>query len=401
MSNSTSNCKRFQWTGTSVLLFFGFLLSVGCKKSFQNTGVPNQELRLASNSGTSKLISGLPASNFTQVNLVANKNFYNASRTDPNLNTPWGLDFSGQGRMWIPVGGRRLVLSYDMEGNNVGLPVGTNELNTALVINPSERDFKLSNGAPASYIFASWRGVIGGWNPRAGDNTLPVKNSGSNTPYTGITIAKNRGSNFLYVVNYFGRKIDVFDNHFNPVRMSFSDPTIPAEFTPYNIKYMGGVLFVTYSELRLDGDERPSRFRDGFVNIFTTDGRLIKRFASGGTLYDPYGMAIATPDFFGINDKEGHNDEAAWDDNYDWNFDKEHKLDRVVILIANVRFCFINAFNGNGNYLGQLQRNGAPILIDGLKTISFPRSGKERNRLYFTSGPDEGKNGLIGYIIKN
>jgi hypothetical protein len=43
-------------------------------------------------------------------------------------------------------------------------------------------------------------------------------------------------------------KIDVFDKHFKPVTgMAFKDPNLPMGYAPFNIRNIGGMLFVTYA----------------------------------------------------------------------------------------------------------------------------------------------------------
>jgi len=69
--------------------------------------------------------------------------------------------------------------------------------------------------------------------------------------YKGCTIAADGGSNFLYAANFKGGTIDVFDKSFNPVPgRSFSDPSIPPGFGPFNIANIGGKLYVTYAKLK-------------------------------------------------------------------------------------------------------------------------------------------------------
>ena len=51
------------------------------------------------------------------------------------------------------------------------------------------------------------------------------------------------------VANHPG-SIDVFDSNFNPITPSggFTDPSLPANFEPYNITNLNGDLFVAYAQ---------------------------------------------------------------------------------------------------------------------------------------------------------
>jgi hypothetical protein len=57
----------------------------------------------------------------------------------------------------------------------------------------------------------------------------------------------------------------------------------------------------------------------------------------------------------------------------------------------------------NGEFLGQLRAHGKTISIDGLWALSFApttATAVDPDRLYFTAGPDDEKEGLFGYLIK-
>jgi hypothetical protein len=56
-------------------------------------------------------------------------------------------------------------------------------------------------------------------------------------------------------------------------------------FLPFNVSNIGGDLYVKYSG--------PT----GIVNVFDTDSHFVKRFATGGTLFNPWGIAVAPADF--------------------------------------------------------------------------------------------------------
>jgi uncharacterized protein (TIGR03118 family) len=112
---------------------------------------------------------------------------------------------------------------------------------------------------------------------------------------------------------------------------------------------------------------------NGFVDVFDTDGNLVRRFAARGVLDSPWGVARA-PFTFG---------QFAGD-----------------ILIGNLEDGRINVFDNHGIFLGPLRiANGKPLVIPGLWAIT-PGGGVKSTpeNLYFTSGPQNQTNGLFGFI---
>jgi hypothetical protein len=79
------------------------------------------------------------------------------------------------------------------------------------------------------------------------------------------------------------------------------------------------------------------------------------------------------------------------------------KPDQPVILIGNFGDGKINVYSTEGEWLGQLQSRHSPIVIEGLWALSFaPATAMsiDPNRLYFTAGPNDEKDGIFGYLIK-
>jgi uncharacterized protein (TIGR03118 family) len=154
--------------------------------------------------------------------------------------------------------------------------------------------------------------------------------------------------------------------------MPFSDPGLPAGYSPFNIQNVGGQLYVMYAKVDLEEHEEEAGPGLGYVNIYNTDGSLVKRFVSKGQLNAPWGVAQAPASFLGSTES--------------------------AILIGNFGDGRINAYNSDGQFLGQLRTHGAPLVIEGLWAITFPPGNTER--LYFAAGPDDEEDGLFGYVRK-
>jgi uncharacterized protein (TIGR03118 family) len=330
--------------------------------------------------------------NYDQVNLVANNNEYKAAHMDPHLLNAWGLTFSSNGIAWISSQAGHVSSVYDKDGNMIASrpevaipsPTGTTGgLPTGTVVNsdPNTTDFMLTNGSSGRFFFVGLDGVVSGWNPASGNFALKIKtNTGS--VYTGLTMmANSAGEYHLYAANFSMKKIEVWNKNFVSVNLPFSDPGLPAGYSPYNIQAVGGSLYVTYAKVGADG--RPVKSVGlGYVDVYNAAGVLQNRFVSSDHLNAPWGVTWAPDTFF--SDDDGN--------------------PTPVILVGNFGDGYINAYNLKGKFMGQLKGDdGKVIKIDGLWALMFPPTTAttvDPNRLYFTAGPDNESDGLFGYLTK-
>ena len=334
---------------------------------------------------------------FDQVNLVANKTGYGATRVDPQFVNGWGIAFAPSGPAWVSANGTGLSVIYNSLGAEVRPAVTipspgatTGGQPTGAVFNSSTTDFKLTNGNPARFIFAGTDGVISGWN--TGNAAELVLNDAPDAVYTGLAIAADGTANFIYAANFKEHKIDVYDKDWQEVDKPFTDPAIPSGYSPFNIQNIGGKLYVMYAKVGADGEEEVGP-GNGYVDIYNPDGSFVQRFVSGGALNAPWGVAQAPAGFFENNG-----------DNADDNVSKHGNTGGPVILVGNFGNGYINAYDEKGAFLGELRKHGQqPVVIDGLWAISFaPATAATVNPdwLFFAAGPDDEKDGLFGYISK-
>jgi uncharacterized protein (TIGR03118 family) len=260
-------------------------------------------------------------------------------------------------------------------GNSLDIPNGGSGSShpTGVAYNFSS-DFKLPNGTPAQMIFATSNGTLYGWN----NGTSAVQMGALATPASiyGIASASNGTSSFIYAANFAQNKIEVFDSHWNPVNMSFSDPNLPAGYAPLNVTSVSdGKIYVAYAKKNAAGEVETGN-GNGFVNVFSPNGILIQRFASAGKLNAPYGIVKAPADFWG------------------W-----HSQIENMILVGNTGDGHINVYDENGDYKGQLAEKGKVLEIEGLWGLAFPSAPNYNyNYLYFTAGPGNRSHGIYGYI---
>ena len=342
-----------------------------------------------------------PLRNFKQINLVANKSLYNPRTIDATLINGFGLAWSPTGLAWVNSVGGHVSELYNADGSiggpNVKIPSPTEDINglpTGIVFSGG-KGFQIPTGT-AAFLFSGFDGVISGWNGAAGLNAKRLKNP-PNASFTGLTIASEGKNNFLYAANFGENKINVWDTNFTKVTMSFTDPSIPSGFSPYNIEAVGGQLFVLYSEIGSNGLPVKGKGK-GFISIFTTDGKFIRRFASEGTLNVPWGITTAEKGFLqhdDVTDNESSKTNETGNPALDFN--------DPVILVGNFGDGKINVFSTDGRFLGHLRSRNTVLEIDGLWALSFPPSTAaiDPHRLYFTAGPNNETDGLFGYIIKD
>jgi len=316
-----------------------------------------------------------PSPSYQQVNLVASTNAYGAVRIDTNLVNAWGLAIGPTGAFWISATDKDLTTVYDRSGTTLILPIAVDGEPTGVVYN-STLDFVIpsTGGLVSKFIYVGEEGTVQSWNSGIASIKV-VDNSADHAVYKGVAMGVDGGANFLYIANFSENEIEVLDKNFIYVSTKpFIDPLLPIGFAPFNIKNIGGKLYVTYAKQSEDKYDDVPGAGNGYVSIFNTDGTFVKRFASGGTLNSPWGIAQAPGDF-----GQGSN----------------------AILVGNFGDGRINVFTKDGDYVGQLKDGDLPITIEGLWSLTFPANGVpagDQNQLFFTAGPDNEDHGLFGYI---
>jgi uncharacterized protein (TIGR03118 family) len=364
-------------SGACMFLFL-FVLITGCNK--------NKDSIMLQSTIQPKLLNS-----FVQKNLVANVIDYNPVTVDPLLINAWGIAFSPTGTPWPTAEDGHVSPVYTSEGLvarpavNIPGPGGApGGAPTGIVFNGTT-DFKLPapNDAAARFIFVGADGVISGWNGAAGNNAVLIKDNSSTAAYTGLTMATKDLTNLLYAANFRAGTIDVFDANFNPVWMPFKDPSLPAGYSPFNIQAIGQLLYVAYAKVDPATGEEERGMGKGYVSIFNKGGTFLKRFASGGQLNAPWGIARTPNTFFQSSQVDASSANA--------------------ILIGNFGNGHINAFSQAGWHLGELAVGRKPIVIPGLWAITFPPATAvtlDSNRLYFAAGPRGETDGLFGYLLR-
>jgi uncharacterized protein (TIGR03118 family) len=341
--------------------------------------------------------------NYEQVNLVGDNDQYNPMRVVPDFRNAWGMAFAPSGPDWVNAEVTGLSMIFNTQGGDVRPPVAIPSPGsdaggghpTGIVFNGSS-GFRLPNGNPARFIFVGDDGVISGWN--GGNVAIKVKDNSASSSYTGLAIAADGADSFIYAANFLTANIEVYDTGWTKVSgKPFTDPSLPQGYAPFNIQNVGGNLFVMYAKVSDEPGEEETGPGFGLVDVYYPNGKLIKRFVSGGKLNAPWGVAMAPTAFWA---------DQKWDGDEEDNgkmIEKKHNT-KTVILIGNFGDGHINAYNQDGEFIGQLRSNGKAIEIEGLWAISFaPATATtiDPNWLFFAAGPGDEEHGLFGYIKRN
>ena len=334
--------------------------------------------------------AGIARGSFRETDMVSNIPG-RAQHLDLNLVNPWGISASSSSPMWVSDNNAGVATLYDGAGNafpppasggplvvKIPLPDGSDGgAPTGTVFNGSGGEFKGDR-----FLFATEDGTIAGWNPAVNFRRARIEvdrsTIGLGAVYKGLAIGNNGVADHIYASNFRFGTIEVFDTSYAMVALSgsFSDPSIPIGFAPFNIQNLGGVLYVTYAMQKPDKHDDQAGPGFGFVDAYDLNGHLLRRVASGGTLNSPWGLAIAPASFGNFHDN---------------------------LLVGNFGDGRINAFSlSTGAFRGQLKsETNAPIQIDGLWGLRFGNGGvgASPNSLYFAAGINEEKDGLFGSIV--
>lgn len=307
-------------------------------------------------------------------NLVSNQ-IGQAKHIDPLLVNAWGLAYGPGGPFWISDQGSGWSTLYDGAGNAESLKVeiptasgGSVGSPTGIVFNGSS-EFQVQ-GQSTFFVFVTLDGTISAWAPGGDLNnaSIAVDNSGSGAVYTGLAITNKPSGNFLYAADVANSKVDIYDGTFTFVK-SFTDPGVPAGFTPFGISDINGQVYVAFA----DSTGGPG----GVIDIFGEDGTFVKTLIQGKPLNQPWGFAVA-PRNFG-------------------------PLSNALLISNNTNHGTINAFNlGTGQFVGTIKdANRKAIRIDQLWGIEFgggSANDGRTNQLFFTAGPSNNLAGTFGSI---
>ena len=366
------NRKTLTLLGASV-----FTLAVAASAFAQMPSMPDSKTKTPS---------------YAQTNLVTSGKPLKGKVRDKNLLNAWGL-VQGPTPFWVSDNNAGVSTLYDGNGKIFTVAVGKKKVPFVVTIPPPTNSTASAtptgivfNGVTADFggdlfIFATEDGTISGWQQSDGTGAVlhvdnsQVPTSANGAVYKGLAIATLNGHQFIYATNFRSGKVEVFDGAYNPASLTgtFTDPHPIAGFAPFGITLFGtSNLWVSYAMQDAAKHDPVHQAGAGYIDIFTTDGVFVERFATGGNLNAPWGMVL-TPASFG---PLGGN---FW--------------------IGNFGDGMINTFDTMGNSKGQpMDSKGQPLIVDGLWALVFGNGSNNAatTSLYFTAGPNMETEGIFG-----
>jgi uncharacterized protein (TIGR03118 family) len=337
---------------------------------------------------------------YRQINLVSDQPG-KANLPDSDLVNAWGLaaspgtNASPGSPLWVADNGSDKATLYAAGStpnsvSKVPLTVNvTGAAPTGQVFNGDPNAFIVKDGqgnsGSALFIFDTENGTIDGWSPGVNPNgsnpstmTEVARDNGANAVYKGLAEATVNGKSFLYATNFRSGRVEAYDSTFTPVEMPgglFVDRGLPTGYGPFGIAEINGKLYVSFAKQDATLHDDVAGSGHGFVDVFTNNGKFVRRLVSRGALDSPWGMTVAPASFgqFGGD-----------------------------LLVGNFGNGLINVYNpDNGAHLGVLRKsNGVPIQIDGLWGLMFGNGNAAKtNQLIFSSGPSDESHGLLGKIV--
>ena len=135
-----------------------------------------------------------------------------------------------------------------------GPPASPQGTPTGTVFNTSGTGFDVSeNGKTGSsvFLFDTVDGTISGWSPSVDSTNAIIGATNPGAIYTGLAIATDQhGETLLYAADFAKGSIDVYNQNFQSVtnlRGNFTDPKLPAGYSPFNIQAINNQLYVEYA----------------------------------------------------------------------------------------------------------------------------------------------------------
>ncbi len=320
--------------------------------------------------------------NYTVTNIVT-------TAQDSRLINPWGLSrpskaHFGENEWWVNDQVTGFSTLYDANGTVVPLAVAVPPASGTGPGSPTGTAF---NPTTLDFAFVTLDGTLSNWSAVAtpakpgkscrechvSTATVMVNHGASGASYQGLTIATNATSGALtyYVANANGGVEAYNANTFSPVTLpagAFTDPKIPATYTPAGIQAIGSNIFVTYNKTTGGGT--------GAVDGYDTNGKLLVRLEQGW-FNQPWGVAFSPANFGQFSS---------------------------MILVGNTGNGLIGVYKGDGKFQGYLESGGTNIVLPGLWGLKFGDGNAESGPttvLYFSAGGADQNTGVFGAITAN
>jgi uncharacterized protein (TIGR03118 family) len=343
---------------------------------------------------------------YKQTNLVSDTQGL-APVIDPNLVNPWGICIIPGDPFWIADNASAMGVTslYNAAGAiqgsfTIAPPAGSSNPATPTgCVGNTVGGFN-AGGSSSIFIFDTEDGTISGWTGGA-SSVLAVDNSAKPTAatgavYKGLALVTNGSGSFLLATNFRSGQVEIYDTTFKQTLAlgagAFNDPAPPAVpagsnspgYAPFGVHVINvnntTMVAVTYALQDTPMHDPLKIAGSGFVDVFATDGSMLRRVTADSHLNAPWGVVVPPAGFGGS---------LAGD-----------------LLVGNFGDGAINAYTfSTGAFVDQMKdSNGAPIVNASLWDMVFGAGGAQSgdpNTMYITSGLNNEMHGLFAAITAN
>ena len=311
--------------------------------------------------------------------LASNVGLMGKYRNDNMINS-WGMIYDKCTQSyWIVNNGSNTLSVLDCKGRTVMNPItvvgnGPTDIvaNISCGFNIRDVDDKCSKKLPALIIVVNEDGTISGYNPKVNDTTTIQLFSNNLMVFKGCTIGFERGIATLYVADFAGGSVIPFDQCMQP-KPCFTDKALAKiGYSPFNVRVIEQQLYVAFAKRgQITESESPSGglqithlddvsgIGNGFIDVFSLDGCLLRRLVNRGYLNSPWAMV------------------------YDCGY----------LYVANNGDGKIIRYDLAGKFLGTVKDHGDAVVLDGLWAILPVKQG-----FYFAAGMNSETIGAFGVI---
>lgn len=309
-----------------------------------------------------------------------------APNDSQSLINPWAIAFLPGRPFFIDGNGSGVISALNSSGmqeSGVAVPASSGGVAFSMptgIASDGTGEFGSVN-APLEYIVVTQGGTIAGFSTPKGEipanATVLRDDSAAGAVYTAVAVLHpDCCAPFVAVANFNDGSIHTFTRTFDLLSEpgSFVDPNLPAGYSPYGMQLIGSQLFITYAVQDAAKHSPVIGAGNGIVDVFDVQGNFVRRFATGGALNAPWGVAQAGANFGPFSG---------------------------AILVGNSGDGTINAFDAmTGNFLGQISDgDGNVIMNPGIRGLTFRTDGAaDPNTLFFTAENGNGQGGLFAAI---
>jgi hypothetical protein len=241
---------------------------------------------------------------------------------------------------------------------------------------------------PSKVVLVTRDGTICGYNPHVDATSAVMCVSKPAKSFTGCALTKKH----LFVTEFRCGRIEKYDSSFQLLGTFTDYELLQRGLSPYNIKIVQKKwLFVTFAQQDHTGHHAMNT--NGAIGVFNMKGDFVMRFASGGPLHAPWGLAVVPG--------HTHTTSVATHSATTSASAKKHKKRKwetgCMLLVGNAGNGTIASYDLDRGHLLSLMRDckDEKITLSGLFGMSFNAGENGKEALYLVSNPPGVESGVL------